>query len=160
MAAKEKTRVIVVRNAKRAAMATHAAGGTYIIAGALVMLIANSEFVRNHPWVKATWWLVPIGLLVAGLIARRKGSKYAPALLVAGAMLLVQAWQSRPTTTTAGTKPAGDTKGPSEFNANGARIRLNPDGTIEVVGGDTGAPANDSSVRNMADAVYGRRAAA
>lgn len=170
MAAKNRPKIkyVLMRGARaggRVAIQAHKASGLgYMVAGGALMLLANSETVRNSSIAKYAWWVVPVGLLLAGIYLYRKGSKYGPAFLVAGAMLFVQYWQAQRGQTTAQPKPATDTTKGVDVTANGVSYRIGPDGTITMLGaGETGSIANDNRERataeSMASAVYGRRAA-
>jgi hypothetical protein len=90
--------------------------------GALVGLISSIDDIKNTKMFKEHWWLLPLAIMALGYYYHRKQSPHGRAIMATGAMLLVQAYNSRPkeqsraaTTTTATTipttKPAGETSG-------------------------------------------------
>lgn len=84
--------------------------------GAVIAMVATMEGVKTSETLKKNWWIVPLALLALGYVLRRKDSPLANAVLGAGAVLFVQAYQNRPKKEdekTASTPPKNDTAGPT-----------------------------------------------
>ncbi|HRI69358.1 MAG TPA: hypothetical protein PK156_34240 [Polyangium sp.] len=82
--------------------------------GAIIALVATMDSVKTSETLKKNWWILPLALLAVGYIFRRRESPLANAILGAGAVLFVQAYQNRPKEEkTASTPPKTDTAGPT-----------------------------------------------
>lgn len=100
----------------KAAPATAKAMLAPIGVGAIIALVATMDSVKTSETLKKNWWIVPLALLAVGYILRRRDSPLANAVLGAGAVLFVQAYQNRPKKEeekTASTPPKSDTAGPT-----------------------------------------------
>lgn len=89
--------------------------------GAVIAYIASLDDVKNNETVKKQWWLLPVALLVAGYVLKRRNSPHANTILTAGAILFVQAYRNRPKEE----EKKAEAPAPNKLRA----------------GGDTGAPS-------------------
>jgi hypothetical protein len=108
-----KTRDFVVTEAK-AAPSTAKSMIAPIGVGAIIALVATMDSIKTSETVKKNWWIVPLALLAVGYVLRRRESPLANAVLGAGAVLFVQAYQNRPKEEkTSSTPTKNDTAGPT-----------------------------------------------